>query len=197
MRRLPLVNLGGDDDELVRWSMATARELLADLRQRLAHVEAVGRRAGEVAALLPAHDRRLLTAAAYLHDVGYAPPLRVTGLHPLDGACWLQDHGVARRVCNLVAHHSGARFEAAERGLAVELEEFDLETGPVMDGLIYADMTTGPSGAYVTFDERIDDILTRYPTSDPVSRAIRQARPDLQEAVERTLRLLAAGAHPM
>jgi hypothetical protein len=83
----------------------------------------------------------------------------VTGLHPLDGARWLRAQSIGRRVRNLVAHHSGARFEAEERGLLAEMAEFDLEPGPVMDSLTYADMTTGPDGHYVTYEERLDDIL--------------------------------------
>jgi HD domain-containing protein len=139
---------------------------------------------------MPEQDRGLLVAAAYLHDIGYAPALKATGLHPLDGARWLRDRGVDRRVCNLVAHHSGARFEAEERGLLSDLQKFDLEAGPVMDALVFADMTTDPTGAHVSFEERIDDILARYPPSDPVGRAIRRARLELQGSVERTLQLL-------
>ena len=147
--------------------------------------------------MLPDDDRVPLLAAAYLHDVGYAPALRVTGLHSLDGARWLRGLGVDRRVCNLVAHHSSARFEAEERGLLAELEEFDLEPGPVMDGLVFADMTSGPAGGSVTFEARLDDILSRYSPDDPVHRAIMRARPVLRESVERTLRRLATGAQPM
>jgi hypothetical protein len=46
----------------------------------------------------------------------------------------------------LVAHHSGATFEAEERGYAAELGAFEQEHSPVMDALIYSDMTTGPAG---------------------------------------------------
>jgi len=189
--------LGGSSEALVRWSRATASALLAGMGTRLGHVEAVSRRAEEVASLLPVEDRVPLVAAAYLHDVGYAPALGETGLHPLDGALWLRAQGVDRRVCNLVAHHSGARFEAEERGLLAELEEFDLEPGPVMDGLTFADMTTGPDGRYVSFEERLADILRRYPPDDPVHRAIVRARPMLRESVDRTARRLAGAAHPM
>jgi hypothetical protein len=118
-----------------------------------------------------------MIAAAYLHDIGYAEALRTTGLHPLDGARWLRDHGVDRRVCNLVAHHSAARFEAEERGLRLALQEFDLETGTTMDALDFADMTTGPDGTYVAFDWRVDDILGRYSSTDPVYRAVLRAEP--------------------
>lgn len=62
-------------------------------------------------------------AAAWLHDIGYTPELATTQFHPLDGARYLRDD----RVVNLVAHHSGARYEAAERGLEAELSAFPLE----------------------------------------------------------------------
>ena len=191
------MDLGGSSEALVRWSRTTARELLTGVGTRLAHVEGVGRRAEQIGSMLPADDRVPLIAAAHLHDVGYAPSLQVTGLHPLDGARWLRVQGVNQRVCSLVAHHSAARFEADERGLLAELEEFDLERGPVMDALIFADMTTGPDGGCVAFQERLDDILRRYSPDDPVHRAILRARPSLAESVERTARRLADVAHPM
>ena len=61
----------------------------------------------------------LLEAAAWLHDIGYAPGLAVTGFHPLDGARYLRDaqHADAM-LCRLAAHHSCAIIEAGERGLA-------------------------------------------------------------------------------
>jgi predicted hydrolase (HD superfamily) len=191
-----MVDLGRPGRDLVRWSREVASELLADAGSRPAHVEAVARRAKQVGQVLPDADATTLVAAAFLHDVGHAPALRATGLHPLDGARWLRDQGIDRRVCNLVAHHSGARFEAEERGLRAELDEFDLESGSVMDGLVYADMTTTPDGVYVSFEQRLNDILMRYPADDPVHRAVVRARPELHVSVERTLERLTAGAHP-
>ena len=60
-----------------------------------------------------------LEAAAWLHDIGHAPGLAVTGLHALNGARYLRDaqHADAM-LCRLVAHHSCATIEAGERGLA-------------------------------------------------------------------------------
>ncbi len=188
---------GGSGEELVTWARTTARELLSGMDGRLAHVEAVGRRAEWVVGVVGTDDRAHLVAAAYLHDVGYAQALRATGLHPLDGARWLRDQAVDRRVCNLVAHHSGARFEAAERDLLSGLEAFDLDDGPVMEALDFADLTTAPDGRYVTFEQRMDDILARYPPGDPVHRAVVRGRPVLWRSVERTVQRLAAAAHPM
>ena len=62
-------------------------------------------------------DRDLLIAAAWLHDIGYSPLVVDTGLHSLDGARYLQRLGYPARLCGLIAHHSGARFEATQRGL--------------------------------------------------------------------------------
>jgi hypothetical protein len=169
-----------------------ARSVLAPLGDRWRHVQAVSGRAAEIAMVVPAADRTVLVAAAWLHDIGYAPAARASGFHPLDGARYLEARGVDRRVCCLVAHHSGARFEAHERGLADQLAVFGCEDGEVMDALIYADMRTGPQGQPVGFDERISEILGRYAPDDPVHRAIGRARPMLGAAVARVARRLAA-----
>ena len=93
-------------------------------------------------------------------------------------------------MARLVAHHSGARFEAEERDLVEELAAFPVEDGPVMDTLSFADMTTGPAGQPMTLEQRIGEIRRRYPPSDPVYRAIVRAQPLLQAAVDRTWRRL-------
>jgi hypothetical protein len=80
------------------------------------------------------------------------------------------------RVVGLVAHHSGARFEAAERGLSEELSRYALEDSPVMDALVTADLTTGPGGERLTYDERMEEILSRYAPDHPVHRAWLKAR---------------------
>jgi hypothetical protein len=149
------------------------------------HVQAVADEARRVASILPAQDGDLLVAAAYLHDIGYAASLNQLGFHPLDGARFLRAQGQERLAC-LVAYHSGARFEAEERGLVGELAAFPAEDGPVMDALTFADMTIGPAGQPMTLDERISEIRRRYPPNDPVHRAIVRARPLLRAAVART-----------
>jgi HD superfamily phosphodiesterase len=177
---------------LVQWASSHAESLLGPLGNRWAHVQAVAEQADRIApAVLPADEREILVAAAWLHDIGYAPALATTGLHPLDGARHLEALGVDRRLCCLVAHHSGATFEAEERGYAAELGAFEREDGPLMDALSYADMTTGPAGQRLTFEARIAEILERYPPGHPVHRAISRSRPGLAAAVERTARQLA------
>jgi hypothetical protein len=78
------------------WAANYAGTLLAPLGDRWLHVQGVARQAQRVAAILPASDRDVLLAAAYLHDLGYAPPLVQTGLHPLDGARHLRALGHER-----------------------------------------------------------------------------------------------------
>jgi len=175
------------------WAKAQVERLIAPLGNRWAHIQAVARQARRAAAVLSAEDGDVLVAAAFLHDVGYAPSLNRLGFHPVDGARFLRAHGQERLAC-LVAHHSGARFEAEERGLVDELVAFPVEEGSVMDALVYADMTTGPAGQPMTLDQRVDEIQRRYPPDDPVHRAIVRAQPLLQAAVERTWGLLNGGS---
>jgi hypothetical protein len=44
-----------------------------------------------------------MVMAAWLHDIGYAPELAVTGFHPLDGARFLRRAGADGQVVSLVA----------------------------------------------------------------------------------------------
>ena len=114
--RLPSL---GRMNTLASWAHQLARALLQEpLPRRWAHVQGVAARARSLAPVLGA-DADLLEAAAWLHDIGYAPGLATTGLHQLDGARYLRDaqHADAM-LCRLVAHHSCAIIEAGERGLA-------------------------------------------------------------------------------
>jgi hypothetical protein len=182
---------------LEEWATAQAERLLAPMGDRWLHVQGVARKAHPMAIVLPANDGEALVAAAILHDIGYAPSLNWLDFHPVDGARFLHAQGRERLAC-LVAHHSGARFEAEERGLVEELAAFPVEDGPVMDALTFADMTIGPAGQPMTLDERISEIRDRYPQDDPVHRAIVRARPLLQAAIDRTqLRLESGLAQPM
>ncbi|PSK99301.1 hypothetical protein CLV63_10322 [Murinocardiopsis flavida] len=127
----------------------------------------------------------MVTASAWLHDIGYSPALAVTGLHPLDGARYLREVLYAdERLCCLVAHHSGALVEAEERGLREDLAgEFGLPPEPLLDALTYSDMTTSPDGGRLTVERRLSEILERYSPEDLVHRAITRSSPALTAAV--------------
>ncbi|MFJ4357727.1 HD domain-containing protein [Streptomyces massasporeus] len=169
-----------------------AESLLPQLGNRWLHTQAVAARAREASVAVSKADRDLLVAAAWMHDIGYAPELRETGFHPLDGARHLEALGAPARLVRLVAHHSGAVYEAEQRGLSAELAVYEREDSPILDALIFADMTTGPAGQSFDFDKRIDEILIRYEPGSEVHNAISKARPYLGAAVERTKRRMAA-----
>lgn len=176
-----------------------ARSVLeAELPVRWAHSQGVAGQAVALGRLLPQHAD-LLEAAAWLHDIGYASPLAVTGFHPLDGARYLRDTRFGdQTLWTLVAHHTCAQIEAQARGLGdVLAAEFTLgDVDPfLVAALTYCDMTTGPDGKPLTVDERITEILSRYDPDDVVHRAIAQATPSLcRQTAEITAALEAVAA---
>ena len=171
---------------LVSWAGHLAQALLQEpLPRRWAHVQGVAARARSLAPVLGA-DAELLEAAAWLHDIGYAPGLAATGFHPLDGGRYLGDaqHADAM-LCRLVAHHSCAIIEAGERGLADVLSsEFDPAPDVLASVLTYCDMTTSPDGQPVPVERRLAEIHERYGPGHLVSRSIRRATPMILCAVE-------------
>jgi hypothetical protein len=169
-----------------------ARSLLEhSLPRRWAHVQGVAETARTLAPIV-GKNADLLTAAAILHDIGYAPRLADTGFHPLDGARYLRDIEHAEpMVCRLVAHHSCAIIEAEERGLARQLaREFKPAPRDLADALIYCDMTTGPDGQRMPIGQRLADIRARYGPADLVTRAIARSAPELEAATGRIARNL-------
>jgi len=72
----------------------------------------------------------------------------------------------------LVAHHSAARFEAEERGLGDVLARFPEPDSDQLDVLTLIDMSTSPKGRRISVQERLAEILERYPDDDPVHRAV-------------------------
>jgi putative nucleotidyltransferase with HDIG domain len=165
------------------WARGIARRNLADvLPGRWTHTRSVAAQARAVGPVL-GWDTDLIEAAAWLHDIGYAPELAVTGFHPLDGARYLRDcQDAAPVVCVLVAHHTGAVFEAAERGLSGPLlAEFPLHDGLTEQviAVTYCDLTTGPQGQRLCPDERIAEVLSRYESDSPVYRAMQKSAPGL------------------
>ncbi|MGH4014436.1 MAG: HD domain-containing protein [Pseudonocardiaceae bacterium] len=180
---------------LTSWAEPNAERLLSPLGNRWLHVRQVAEQARRVAKAVPSADRDLLVAAAYLHDVGYAPALAVTGFHPLDGARWVRDHGPGGRLARLVAHHSCAIYEARVRGfLDALLAEFEPEESAAYDALVFCDMTTGPTGKMVSFEGRIRDIYKRYGSGHEVSKSLKLSHPSLASCHDRTLVRLAQRA---
>ena len=181
---------------LASWAEHLAQSLLQEsLPRRWAHVQGVAARVRSLAPVLDP-DAGLLEAAAWLHDIGYAPALAVTGLHALDGARYLRDaqHADAM-LCRLVAHHSYAVIEADERGLADVLRlEFEPAPYALSSVLTYCDMTTSPDGELVPVERRLAEIHHRYGSGHLVSRSIQRATPMILRAVEQVQRRAASTA---
>jgi hypothetical protein len=170
---------------------ALAESLLAEaLPRRWRHVRSVARRARWVGKQLSLPDD--LVAAAWLHDIGYAPELVETGFHPLDGARYLRRHGIDGQVLSLVAHHSCARIEADVRGLGAELaSEFPPPADPALsDALLYCDMTTGPDGDYVRPADRLVEIRGRYGPNHEVTRFVERAASEILTTAGRVEQML-------
>ena len=165
-----------------------AEKYLAGMGPRWAHVQSVGRLAETLAG--SARVSEVVAAAAWLHDLGYAPSLIRTGLHPLDGALFLQDSGAPPELVGLVAHHTGARSEAEERGLSDALAELPLPGPEDLDALTLVDLVVGPTGALTSPSRRLDEVLARYGPGDPVYRAVSRSRPYLLESAARARRRL-------
>jgi putative nucleotidyltransferase with HDIG domain len=171
---------------------ALARDLLAqELPRRWAHTQGVAGRARELAEVLGS-EAELVEVAGWLHDIGYASTITVTGFHPLDGARHLRDVLEADELlCRLVAHHSCAVIEATERGIVALSDEFALPRQDLLEALTYCDLTAGVDGRPVDVDERLSEILTRYPADHIVHRSVTRSKPVLLAAARNVRRRLA------
>lgn len=172
----------------VERSKTLAREHLASMGDRWQHVQAAGRRAEELRAAGLADDA--IVSAAWLHDIGYAPDLIDTGFHPVDGARYLQRIGVPERIVAMVAWHTGADQEAAERGLQQQLSELPTPDPDDLDTVTLIDLVTSPTGTAVLPDDRIAEILSRYPTGHEVHQAVQRSGPGLLNVAVRAHRRL-------
>ena len=178
-----------DEDALVTAARSLAEFLLGDVGSRWQHTRGVAARAAFAAEGLPDEDRPVLVAAAWLHDIGYARPLRHSGFHPLDGARYLQEHGWDPDVAGLVAHHSGAHLVAHLLGLDEQMRDFPASvyaSGQIADALTYADQTTDPDGRPVDVEKRMSDMLRRHGPDSPNARCHIPRAALIRGAVRRT-----------
>lgn len=166
-------------DSLLDAAYELARGLLeAELPVRWKHSKAVALKASKFAGLLAPGRVDEIVAGGLMHDIGYAAAARRTGFHPVDGAMFVQRSAPQlAAVAGLIAYHTGAYFEAAERGLIAELRQFAFSDELELAILSCADLCTGPDGATVDPAERLGEVLARYGADHPVHRAIARSRP--------------------
>jgi putative nucleotidyltransferase with HDIG domain len=187
----------GGEPSLVDDAAALAAHLLGGDPERLAHSREVARRAEVLAVTVPADQRAVLVAAAWLHDIGYSLSVHQTGFHPVDGARHLRRLGWPALVQDLVAHHSGSRFVARVRSLDPALEEFGFVEDALSDALTVADQTVGPGGRPLPVEERLADMLRRHGPDSPNALAHARRQPYLVAAARRVVsRLASRGQSP-
>jgi hypothetical protein len=130
----------------------------------------------EVAQILVHPYAADLVAAAWLHDIGYAPAIAHTGFHPLDGALYLAGSGWPDRVVMLVAHHSHAALVAPFYSADHHLALIDHVPGTADDVLAYADLVAGHDGRATSPHQRIEEMRERHDATQNVPREIREGR---------------------
>jgi len=162
-----------------------ADQLLRGVGTRLAHSARVAAQVERARYLLGGEWRSVIVDAAWLHDIGYSPRVKRNGFHALDAALWLREGGWPMPICQLVAWHTESEVEGALRGLGDELvAAFERPPTLAATALTWADLTSSPSGEVCTADDRIAEILRRYPPDSIVHRAIADAAPKLRETVD-------------
>jgi predicted hydrolase (HD superfamily) len=178
-------------DTLVAKARDLASHIMREDPYRLRHLAAVAARADALSATVSVGTVDALVASAWLHDIGYAPALRQTGFHPLDGATYLRTEGWPDRVCTLVAHHSGSRFVARIRGLDGPLREFEFAEDAPSDVLTAADNTAGQDGSLVTLTARLREKLKRHRPDWPGALANPERDDYIRAAARRVVQRLA------
>ncbi len=66
------------------------------------------------------------------------------------------------------------------------MAEFAQEDSATYDALVFCDMTTGPTGATVFFEDRIREIRSRYGPEHEVTIALNSSYPALAACHQRT-----------
>ena len=170
------VPVADEDRSIIVAARSLAASLLRDQPQRFRHVEGAARAAAHVTARIPDLPRGPVIAAAWLHDIGYAADLRVTGFHPLDGALFLDDGGWDSEIVRLVAHHSHSRLLAPYYDADSRLSRFAITQGLAGDVVTFADVVSGVHGAGVTVSDRIAELRARPASGPAIPDDVRETR---------------------
>lgn len=140
---------------------------------RYAHCRGVAQQATRAAnrTHIGRDERRLLLAAAWLHDIGYA----LGGdFHPVVGARAMRLAG-HERLARIIAHHSGAALHAQAAGLPSLHAEFPAPVGldaRLRDLLDVADLVTSPTGECVSPAGRLRGLADRHGLGHAAIRAL-------------------------
>jgi len=170
------------DTDLSCWRIriVEATETMPALFPHLATVSLRAAALGSLAAL-DADDVSCLAVAGLLHDIGRVPGHDQNGFHPVDGAAYAAAHG-AERAAELIAHHTGARYEARLLGIKIP---WPWRPSMVHDALMLADLSTGQDGRVLSLTARREDIERRYAADSVPVLALEELWPEVLDAADR------------
>jgi hypothetical protein len=161
---------------LVRDAQTLAHSLLSDDPKRLAHVRGAALISSMAAGALQFANPDAVTAAAWLHDIGYASSVARTGFHPLDGALFLAREGWPHSVVLLVAHHSHAAVLAPYYRVHHHMALLDHLPGDADDIITFSDLRAGVNGLGADPKERVEDMRLRHFDHAFVPEDVREQR---------------------
>ncbi|MEY3734351.1 MAG: hypothetical protein RL347_1710 [Actinomycetota bacterium] len=164
------------DGTLVTRARALAADVLRDDTSAYEHASRTARLAASMSQGAPSTHPHEVTAAAWLHDIGYAPRLRRTGFHPLDGALFLINEGWPERIVRLVAHHSLAALEAPFYGVGHHFGVIEPVTGVDADILTTADLLGGAGDTPPSLAQRLEAMRSADEAADLVPPDVREER---------------------
>jgi hypothetical protein len=171
------LELSSRDIDFNFWAVR-ALEVATELPGLLPHLAVVSARAAGFAKDAGLGEEE--TAVVRIHDLGKTPSFVNTGFHPLDGAALAAREG-APRVAALVAHHTGARYEAAILDIAIP---YEWQPSISHEALMFADLTTSVNGTVVGLDARRADIESRYTADSPAVSSLHRLWPEALAAAD-------------
>lgn len=159
---------------------------------RYRHILGVVRLMENLLPSLPIPDdwKPMLIQACYLHDIGYSPKLQRYGFHPLDGAIFAAQQQFAQPIVAAVLFHSCAYEAVKEERNPEMLTIYEKHDSLLTDQdrcfiqlVTYCDIQTSPTGETITFQERLDEIITRYGLDHPVSQMMQKNKSYYEELI--------------
>ena len=175
------------NETFAKYSLPDMAEYFDIGDNRYKHILGVGRLMEELMSKtsnLNHHEKEWAIQAAYLHDIGYSKRLQISGFHPYDGYVYCMENGYSDTVAKAVLLHSDAVLEMLIKGwnfkslysdvirslTSIEKEVFELVT--------FCDIHTQSTGVPCTIEERLRDVLIRYPNDEtlPIGFFLKEAR---------------------
>jgi len=156
-------------------------ESLADNPRRILHILEIAKRVRETADTLglTSSDLELAECAALLHDIGYWQPIATSGFHPIDGATFLERQG-EHNLARLIVGHSCS----PEEGMLTGFPDIVPSSELIGKLITYWDVQVKQGGEVVSYEERFNDIVSRYGEESVVGTANILAKPRIEKLIK-------------